>query len=155
MWCGGSGMSSFSVSYLPLKLCISSCIPCPGMSLYLYGFLDYGPLQCSDAWTVITWSSLIFYDMICTWIHLLLIIWHPLCYLIAFCLFPCSIWNAWHAWTLTLTPHSIMILHQREREPITSAHWACNHDICPVICHLHNCFVTQVFERNKVRKNFS
>ena len=34
------------------------------------------------------------------------------------CLLPCSIWNAWHAWTLTLTLHSIMILHQREREPM-------------------------------------
>ena len=155
MYSGNNGISCSSVSSLLLELSIFGMDMAPWTSLYLYGFLEYGSLQCSDAWNVITWSSLIFSDMICTWIHLLLIIWHPLCYLIAFCLFPCSIWNAWHAWTLTLTPHSIIILHQRELEPITSAHWACNHDICPVICHLHNCLVTQVFERNKVRKNFS
>ena len=65
------------------------------------------------------------------------------------CLFPCSIWNARHAWTLPLTPHSIMILHQREREPMTSAHWACKHGICPVICHLHNCLVTQVLSATR------
>ena len=103
---------------------------------------------------LITWSSLIFSDVICTWIHLLLIIWHPLCSLIAFCLFPCSIWNARHAWTLTLTPHSIMILHQREREPITSVHWACKHDICPVLCRLHNCLVTQVLSATRYVKTF-
>ena len=65
------------------------------------------------------------------------------------CLLPCSIWNARHAWTLTLTLHSIMILHQREREPITSVHWACKHDVCFVICHLHSCLVTQVLSATR------
>ena len=68
------------------------------------------------------------------------------------CLFPCSIWNARHGWTLPLTPHSIMILPQREREPMTSTHWACKHDICPVMCHLHNCLVTQVLSATRYVK---
>ena len=152
MYSGNNGISCSSVSSLLLELSIFGMDMTPWTPLYLYGFLEYGPLQCSDAWNVITWSSLIFSDMICTWIHLLLIIWHPLCYLIAFCLFPCSIWNARHAWTLPLTPRSIMILHQREREPMTSAHWACKHDICPVICHLHNCLVTQVLSATRYVK---
>ena len=69
------------------------------------------------------------------------------------CLFPCSIWNARHAWTLPLTPRSIMILHQREREPMTSAHWPCKHDMCPAVwCHLHNCLVTQVLSATRYVK---
>ena len=68
------------------------------------------------------------------------------------CLLPHSICNARHAWTLTLTLHSIMILHQREREPITSVHWACKHDVCFVICHLHNCLVTQVLSATRYVK---
>ena len=155
MYSGNNGISCSSVSSLLLELSIFGTDMTPWTSLYLYGFLEYGPLQCSDAWNVITWSSLIFSNMICTWIHLLLIIWHPLCYQIAFCLFPCSIWYARHAWTLPLTPRSIMILHQREREPMTSPHWACKHDLCPVLFHLHNCLVTQVLSATRYVKTSS
>ena len=149
---GNNGISCSSVSSLLLELSIFAMDMTPWTSLYLYGFLEYGPLQCSDAWNVITWSSLIFSNMIYTWIHLLLIIWHPLCYLIAFCLFPCSIWYARHAWTLPLTPRSIMILHQHECEPMTSAHWPCKHDVCPAVYHLNNCLVTQVLSATRYVK---
>ena len=70
------------------------------------------------------------------------------------CLLPCSIWNARHAWTLTLTLHSIMILHQREREPITSVHWACKHDVCFIISDLYTSSLDTGSERYKVRESF-
>ena len=68
------------------------------------------------------------------------------------CLLPCSIWNARHAWTLILTLNSITILHQRGHEPIKPVHWACEHDVCFVICHLHNCLVTQVLSATRYVK---
>ena len=68
------------------------------------------------------------------------------------CLLPHSICNARNAWTLALTLHYIMILHQRERERITSVHWACKHDVFSVICNLHNCLETQVLSATRYVK---
>ena len=73
------------------------------------------------------------------------------------CVLPLPLLNmdARHAWILPLTPRSIMILHQREREPMTSPHWACKHDLCPVLFHLHNCLVTQVLSATRYVKTSS
>ena len=94
-------------------------------------------------WYSLTWFA---------WIHVLLLIWCPYMPSNCICLLPHSIWNARHAWTLALTLHSIMILHQREREPITSVHWACKHDVCSIICDLHNCLETQVLSATRYVK---
>lgn len=65
------------------------------------------------------------------------------------CLLPHSICNARHAWTLALTLHYIMILHPREREPIKSLHWACEYDVCSVICDLHNRLEIQILSATR------
>ena len=70
------------------------------------------------------------------------------------CLLPRSIWTARHAWTLALALQSIMILHQRECEPITSVHWACKHDVCSTISDLLQLSRDTGLERHKVRESF-
>ena len=118
------------------------------------------PLRLSWIWTFAMFWCLKRYYMIITDI-----LWYDLhlntpvtdhmpsmCCLIAFYLFPCSIWNVRHAWTLPLTPRPIMIMHQREREPMTSAHWPCKHDVCHAVYHLNNCPVTQVLSATRYVK---
>ena len=140
--------------------------------LYLLSFLsnqslngydtmnDPIPLRLSWIWTFAMFWCLKRYYMIITdilWCDLHLntpVTDHmpSMCCLIACHLSPCSIWNVRHAWTLPLTPRPIMIMHQREREPMTSAHWPCKHDICPAVCHLNNCLVTQVLSATRYVK---
>ena len=141
----------------------------PLVLLYLLSFLScksldwmwhHGPplpLRLSWIWTFAIFWCLKCYYMIITdilWYDLHLntpVIDHmpPMCCLIAFLPLPCSIWNVRHAWTLPLTPRPIMIMHQREREPMTSAHWPCKHDVCPAVYHLNNCPVTQVLSATR------
>ena len=96
-------------------------------------------------WYSLTWFA---------WIRVLLLVW---CTCIpSKCIYslPRLIWNARHAWTLALTLQFIMILHQRECEPITSVHWARKHDVCSTISDLPQLSRDTGLERHKVRESF-
>mgnify|MGYP007024387722 CR=1 FL=1 len=150
---GDYGMSWFFLWCLLLDLCTDILLMvcnrcfCPTALFYvtLKTRLKLGKLLYNYDWYSLTWFA---------WIHVLLLIWCPYMPSNCICPLPHSTCNAKHAWTSALTFHSIMILHQREREPITSVHWACKHDACSIIYDLHNSSQDTGFGRYKAHKNF-
>ena len=63
-------------------------------------------------------------------------------------------WNARHAYTMTLTLHLIMSLHEHERGPIKPVHCACKYDICSVIYVPNSKAWTQLSSATRYVKKF-
>ena len=96
----------------------------PWTVLDLYGFLEQKPLQCSDAWKVTTWLSLIFSDMICmnTCVIARVVYVYPLHswpdHVMPYIL------NTCRAWPMTWPLHISMIMHELLNKLKTSVYWS-------------------------------
>ena len=62
--------------------------------------------------------------------------------------------NARHAYTMTLTLHLIISLHEHERGPIKPVHCACKYDICSVIYVPNSKAWTQLSSATRYVKKF-
>ena len=101
----------------------------------------------------ITMTDILWHDF--HWMHVSLLICHPLKPYHCDCPLPHLIWNMRHAWALDLTLHIIIIVHCHAIEPITSAQWACNHDLDSTVLCAETWLLTQLLGATRYVKKFS